>query len=303
MAVLREGSRAPHHGSVAPALSLVIRRGDPRKIVPTWQVRRARTWSPGPARCRHSVRGATPEAAAALQTQGIDVRPMPPDLHVQPDESTALLQGLLGVHTVLAYGVTCRLPRTSLPPPDSAVRHWPLTGSDDLLLTPSPAPAGPRRARRLSNASRRVRRTATATCAMSWGATAPHLSTYLRFGMCTTAQIGGRSGCPVRSVRLSGIFFWRQLCWREFYAHHLARTPQVQPRPCARICDIAWDNDRCTSKHGVGCNRRAAGGCRHAPAGRVRMGTQPGAHGDCIVLWLRTCWSTGVSAKPSSCRG
>jgi deoxyribodipyrimidine photo-lyase len=70
-----------------------------------------------------------------------------------------------------------------------------------------------------------------------------HLSTYLRFGMCTTAQIGRALGLP-GALSPGRQAFWRQLCWREFYAHHLARTPQVATAALREdLRNIAWDND------------------------------------------------------------
>lgn len=69
------------------------------------------------------------------------------------------------------------------------------------------------------------------------------LSAYLRFGMCTTAQVGRALGLPGQlSKGRAG--FWRQVCWGEFYAHHLARHPEVARtalRPEFRA--LEWDND------------------------------------------------------------
>ena len=52
------------------------------------------------------------------------------------------------------------------------------------------------------------------------------LSAYLRLGMCTPAQIGRALGLPGR-LTTGREAFWRQVCWRDFYHHHLARHPEV----------------------------------------------------------------------------
>ncbi len=69
------------------------------------------------------------------------------------------------------------------------------------------------------------------------------LSAYLRFGMCTSAQIGRALGLPGR-LSDGREAFWRQLGWREFYHHHLARHPEVARaslNPALRGID--WDDD------------------------------------------------------------
>jgi deoxyribodipyrimidine photo-lyase len=51
--------------------------------------------------------------------------------------------------------------------------------------------------------------------------------------------IGGQEG-----VLASREPFWRQIAWRDFYAHHMARHPEVAAaalKPAFR--DIAWDDD------------------------------------------------------------
>lgn len=53
-----------------------------------------------------------------------------------------------------------------------------------------------------------------------------HLSAYLRFGMCTGAQIGRALGLP-GTLTPGRAAFWRQVAWREFYHHLLARHPYV----------------------------------------------------------------------------
>ncbi len=70
-----------------------------------------------------------------------------------------------------------------------------------------------------------------------------HLSAYLRFGMCTGAQVGRALGLPGR-LPAGREAFWRQICWREFYHHHLARHPEVARvslNPTLR--GIEWDDD------------------------------------------------------------
>ena len=70
------------------------------------------------------------------------------------------------------------------------------------------------------------------------------LSAYLRFGMCTPSQIGRALGAD-RSVLGDGrAGFWRQLAWRDFYHHLMARRPEilrVAQRPSLR--GIEWEND------------------------------------------------------------
>ena len=70
-----------------------------------------------------------------------------------------------------------------------------------------------------------------------------HLSAYLRFGMCTGPQIGRALGLP-GSLTNGREAFWRQICWREFYHHHLARHPEILRtalRPEFRR--IRWEDD------------------------------------------------------------
>ena len=61
--------------------------------------------------------------------------------------------------------------------------------------------------------------------------------------MCTDAQIGRALGLPGELGR-GRAAFWRQIAWREFYHHHLARHPHVA-RQALRgpFRDIAWSND------------------------------------------------------------
>lgn len=70
-----------------------------------------------------------------------------------------------------------------------------------------------------------------------------HLSAYLRLGMCTGPQIGRALGLPGR-LSAGREAFWRQICWREFYHHHLARHPEVL-RTALRteFRRIRWEDD------------------------------------------------------------
>jgi len=70
-----------------------------------------------------------------------------------------------------------------------------------------------------------------------------HLSAYLRLGMCTAPQVGRALGLPGR-LPAGREAFWRQICWREFFHHHLARHPEVLRtalRPEFRR--IRWERD------------------------------------------------------------
>lgn len=71
-----------------------------------------------------------------------------------------------------------------------------------------------------------------------------HLSADLRFGVLSPSQVGRAIG-GTRGIPESRRPFWRQLAWRDFYAHHMARHPGVASaalKPAFR--DIAWDDDR-----------------------------------------------------------
>ncbi len=69
------------------------------------------------------------------------------------------------------------------------------------------------------------------------------LSPYLRFGMTTAAAIGRALGLPGK-ISTGRMSFWRQVAWREFAHHLMARRPIVATaamRPELR--DISWEND------------------------------------------------------------
>ncbi len=67
------------------------------------------------------------------------------------------------------------------------------------------------------------------------------MSAYLRFGMCTGGQIGRALGLPA-GLSSGREAFWRQVCWREFYHHHMARHPEVASVAFqANLRGIAWE--------------------------------------------------------------
>lgn len=69
------------------------------------------------------------------------------------------------------------------------------------------------------------------------------LSAHLRLGTITTAQVGRALGLP-DPLSPARTAFWRQLAWREFFHHLLARRPQVARtalRPEMRA--IPWPGD------------------------------------------------------------
>lgn len=61
--------------------------------------------------------------------------------------------------------------------------------------------------------------------------------------MCTPAQIGRALGLP-GELSPGRAAYWRQICWREFYHHHLLRHPEVA-RVALRepLRAVRWDDD------------------------------------------------------------
>jgi len=69
------------------------------------------------------------------------------------------------------------------------------------------------------------------------------LSPYLRFGMCTAAQIARALQLPEPLARGPEVF-WRQVAWREFFHHLLWWRPEAAQRSLRpEFRDIRWDND------------------------------------------------------------
>lgn len=70
-----------------------------------------------------------------------------------------------------------------------------------------------------------------------------HLSADLRMGVVSPSQVGRAIGAEKR-LKATRVPFWRQLAWRDFYAHHMARHPEVADgalKPAHRA--MKWDDD------------------------------------------------------------
>jgi len=70
-----------------------------------------------------------------------------------------------------------------------------------------------------------------------------HLSADLRMGVISPSQVGRALGAETR-LKATRVPFWRQLAWRDFYAHHMARHPEVADgalKPAYRAME--WDDD------------------------------------------------------------
>jgi len=133
-----------------------------------------------------------------------------------------------------------------IPPPSHlegpALAAGQITGLADL---PLPQPAGP------AAALSRLEHFVTSGAIGRYGAArdllgedgTSHLSADLRFGVLSPGQVGRAIGTR-RGLAPEREAFWRQLAWRDFYAHHLARHPEVLGQahdPAFRA--IAWDDD------------------------------------------------------------
>jgi deoxyribodipyrimidine photo-lyase len=225
---------------------LIVRHGRPEEVVP--RVARETTADAVTFTRETSPLGRARDArvVAALEEARVEVRVVAGDQVAELDD----LPGRSG-HGYRVFSPFWRVWRELQPsghvPAPSAISSPRVTG-DDLGRLPAgdpPIPAGPAAARR--RLVRFIRdgdadRYAAARDLPGEDATS-HLSAYLRFGMCTAPQIGRALGLPGR-LPAGREAFWRQICWREFYHHHLARNPHVLRtalRPELR--DIRWEDD------------------------------------------------------------
>ena len=122
------------------------------------------------------------------------------------------------------------------------------------------------------------------------------LSAYLRFGMCTPAQVGRALGADRSNLADGRTAFWRQIAWRDFYHHLMARRPEIlRVAQRASLRGIAWDNDArllrawADGETGVpmvdaGMRQLAASGWMH---NRARMIVASYLIKDLLVDWRR----------------
>jgi deoxyribodipyrimidine photo-lyase len=243
---LRAGLEALAAELAARGSRLVVREGSPETIVP-------QIAAEADASCVTFIREVSPfgrardaRVAAALARAGIQVRETGGDLVGEPAD----LPGSSGTgYQVFApfHRAWRGLPLPAHVPAPAFIGgpELPSVGLGRLPGGTPSLPAGPREARarlvefvRGGGAERYAERRD-----LVGGDATSRLSAYLRFGMCTTAQVGRALGLP-GSLSPGREAFWRQLCWREFYHHHLARHPEVARQ--ARRADlrgIRWDDD------------------------------------------------------------
>ncbi|MCC6832969.1 MAG: deoxyribodipyrimidine photo-lyase [Thermoleophilia bacterium] len=225
---------------------LVVRTGVPEEVIPAvaaecgaGAVRWAREVSPlGRAR--------DARVAGALERAGVTAIEDPGDLVAEPED----LPGSSGEGYLVFTPFSRAWMEVPLPPHRPAPRRvdGPELPSDGLGALPDGdplIPAGPDAARRVlvdfitRGAADRY---GTGRDAVAADGTS-RLSAYLRFGMVTGAQIGRALGLP-DEISAGRMAFWRQVCWREFYHHHLRRHPEVARmalRP--KLRDVLWDHD------------------------------------------------------------
>jgi deoxyribodipyrimidine photo-lyase len=242
---LRAGLEALDEELRSRGSRLVVRHGPPERVVPEVAAEAG-------AGAVHLSRDVSPYArerdgrvAGALADAGVRLRATAGDLAVEPED----LPGSSGE----GYRVFTPFHRAwrevPLPEHRPAPRRidGPELGGEGLERLPDgdpPLPAGPAAARRRLVAFVREaadayprRRDLLAEAATS------RLSAHLRLGMCTPAQIGRALGLPGRLGKGEEAF-WRQVCWRDFYHHHVARNPEVLRtafQPALR--GARWDDD------------------------------------------------------------
>lgn len=225
---------------------LVVRHGDPAQVVPAV----ARTAG---ADLVHVTDDVTPYArrrdaavAAALAADGRAMQPVGGPWRVPPpDLAGAKGQGYL-VFTPFMRAWDQVPVAERVPPPRSLA--GPALASDGLGMLPdgdAPIEAGPAAARaRLEEFVRGGAVDRYATCRDMPGEDGTsHLSADLRMGVLSPAQVGRAIGAG-GGDRDSRSAFWRQLAWRDFYAHHMARHPEVAAgalKPAYR--DMRWAHD------------------------------------------------------------
>jgi deoxyribodipyrimidine photo-lyase len=223
---------------------LVVREGIPEEVVPAVAaevhaatVTYIREVSPlGRAR--------DGRVAVALRSAGVEVRVTGGDLLAEPRELSGTSGGGYRVFTPFSRAWSAIPVPEHVPAPERI--DGPVLPSAGLVRLPSGEPplrAGPAAARERLVAFIRsggADAYGSERDIPSHDATS-HMSAYLRFGMCTGGQIGRALGLPA-GISSGREAFWRQVCWREFYHHHLARNPDVAHLAFqASLRGIAWE--------------------------------------------------------------
>jgi deoxyribodipyrimidine photo-lyase len=224
---------------------LVIRRGRPEDIVPQVAA------EAGASRV-HLTREISPlgrarddRVATAVAAAGLELESFGGDLLAEPGDLAGSSGNGYLVFTPFsrawgAIGVPPLLEAPALTGPTLPSESLDALGSGDPQIAAGPAAA--RAALVAFITSGRADRYGDARNALADDGTS-RLSAYLRFGMTSPAQIGRALGLP-GEISAGRHAFWRQICWRDFYHHHLRRHPEVSRmalRPAFR--HIEWDND------------------------------------------------------------
>ena len=225
---------------------LVIRHGDPRQIVSEVaaaagadQVHVTRELSPlGRAR--------DAQVQQALATMGVVFAQYGGDLMVAPEDLPGPEGAGYRVFTPF-YGAWSKEVFVTAPADAPDELRGPELPADDLAtLMPQGAPLAPAGQ---TAARDRLRRFAADDADyyrderdIVANPTTSRLSPYLRFGMCTAAQIARELGLP-KPLAPGAEAFWRQVAWREFFHHLLWWRPEaargaLQPQ----FRNIRWDN-------------------------------------------------------------
>lgn len=241
---LRAGLEALDRALAERGVRLVVRTGDPAQVIPGLAAEAGAdlvVWSADHtpfARARDArVREALAAARLAGQEHEDDLLAGVDDLPGRDGNGYLVFTPFWKAWSQIP------VPAHAPAPDRLAGPELPSAGLDGLPSGDPPIPAGPDAARerlvefiRSGSADRYGEERNT----LAEDGTS-RLSAYLRLGMCTPAQVGRALGLPggISSGRAA---FWRQICWREFYRHHMARHPEVARhalRPALR--DVTWE--------------------------------------------------------------
>lgn len=225
--------------------ALVLRHGDPVDVVP--QV--AREAGADVVMVTDDVtpysRRRDAAVARALDDEGMDMRAVGGPWRLPLEEVSGSKGDGYLVFTPFFRAWDQHPVADRIAPPDRIA--GPALASDDidgLLTGESPIEAGPAAAR--GRLEQFIRSGALDAYGVGRDLLAhdgtSHLSADLRMGVLSPSQVGRaiRGGTGNAESRVA---FWRQLAWRDFYAHHMARHPEVAGaalKPSFR--GIEWDD-------------------------------------------------------------